>query len=54
MAEPTGIDAFCPFGPVLISGEQLPRPEDLSVKLVINGVETDLRVQGASLEDVRQ
>jgi 2-keto-4-pentenoate hydratase/2-oxohepta-3-ene-1,7-dioic acid hydratase in catechol pathway len=53
-ADTTGIDAFCPFGPVLISPEHLPRPEELSVKLVINGEETDLQVQGASLKAVRR
>jgi 2-keto-4-pentenoate hydratase/2-oxohepta-3-ene-1,7-dioic acid hydratase in catechol pathway len=49
-----GIDAFCPFGPVLVSPGQLPDPAELSVQVIINGEEKEVQAQGAALENVQR
>jgi 2-keto-4-pentenoate hydratase/2-oxohepta-3-ene-1,7-dioic acid hydratase in catechol pathway len=48
-----GINAFCPFGPVLVSPTQLPNPSELVVLVVINGEEKEIKAQGADLKLVK-
>jgi len=54
IADDSGIDAFCPFGPVLVSPSQMPNPAEMSVTVVINGKEQEIQAQGATLEAVQR
>ena len=49
-----GIDAFCPFGPVLVSTRMLPDPGEMSLKVAINGEEKDIQGQGADLRTIQR
>jgi 2-keto-4-pentenoate hydratase/2-oxohepta-3-ene-1,7-dioic acid hydratase in catechol pathway len=48
------VKAFCPFGPVMVTPQMLPDPGELSVKAVINGVEREIKAQGANLNQVQE
>ena len=32
-----GFDTFCPLGPVLVTADEIPDPQNLAVKLILNG-----------------
>ena len=49
-----GIDAFCPFGPVLISPRQLSDSAELSVQVILNGETKEVQAQGATLKTVQR
>ncbi len=34
-----GFDTFCPLGPVIVTPEEIPNPNSLGIKTVLNGVE---------------
>jgi len=32
-----GFDTFCPLGPVLVTADEIPNPQDLQIKCILNG-----------------
>jgi 2-keto-4-pentenoate hydratase/2-oxohepta-3-ene-1,7-dioic acid hydratase in catechol pathway len=54
LADPVGTDAFCPFGPAFISPARLPDPSNLSIEVVVNGQQKEVKVRPTTLTDVQK
>ena len=53
-AEHLGVNAFCPFGPVLVTPQLLPDPGELSVTVTVNDVVTEVRAEGSNLLQIQE
>ena len=53
-AEHLGVNAFCPFGPVLVTPQLLPDPGELTVTVTVNDVAREVRAQGSNLIQIQE
>jgi len=49
-----GFDTFCPLGPVLVTADEIPDPQSLTIKTTLNGEVVQRNTAGDMIFDVRQ